>query len=321
MISRSVKKVSIVIPIYNEQDNLLPLYNELKAVLDTLNKEYEIIYVDDCSNDQSLEILNDLFKKDNHVQVISLLGNHGQTLALSAGFKTASGDVIIAIDGDGQHNPKYIPMFVRGIEEGYDLVSGWKLEDKSRNPLTRISSKIAHKIIAYLSGSNLKYAGATMKAYNSDLLKRLDLTGDMHRFAGALVSFKGIKIKEIPIVIRERHSGSSKYSSYKFLKVLLDLILIKFLTKYSKTPFRFFGFGGFLMSLLGAAGIIYVFIEKWFYNISTSSNSSILIVSSILILMGIQFIFFGLIAELISRVYYTSNNQEYFTKRLHLRRG
>ena len=317
--SMGIHKISVVLPVYNEEEAIESLYDELKAVLNELHKDYEIIFVDDCSQDNSLNILNKIFKKDNNVQVISLLGNHGQTLALSAGFKNASGDIIIAMDGDGQHNPKYIPEFLAGIEEGYDLVSGWKKEDKTRGFLSRLSSKIAHKIIAKLSGSSLKYSGATMKAYRKEILKKLELTGDLHRFAGALVEFKGIKIKEIPIEIRKRKSGKSNYTASKTLQVMLDLILLRFLVKYSKKPFRFFGFLGFLMTLMGFLGLAFVFIEKWFFNISTAGNSSILIMSAIFLIAGIQFIFFGLIAELISRIYYTSNNRDYFIKRYYLK--
>ncbi len=315
----SIQKISVVIPVFNEEETIELLYKELTAVLEMTNKKYEIIYVDDCSQDNSLNVLNKIFKKDENVQVISLLGNHGQTLALSAGFKNSSGDIIIAIDGDGQHNPKYIPEFIKGIEEGNDLVSGWKNEDKTRNIFSRTASKIAHGIIAKLSGSSLRYSGATMKAYRKEILKKLELTGDMHRFAGALVEFKGIKVKEIPIEIRKRKAGKSNYTASKFLQVILDLILLRFIVKYSKKPFRFFGFLGFILDLIGLIGVIFVFIQKWYLHISTASNSSILIMSAIFLIAGIQFIFFGLIAELISRIYYTSNNKDYFIKRYYLK--
>jgi len=315
----NIQKVSVIIPVYNEERAIESLHEDLTAVLEKINKKYEIIYVDDCSQDNSLNVLNKIFKKDNNVQIISLLGNHGQTLALSAGFKSASGDIVIAMDGDGQHNPKYIPEFIAGIEEGYDLVSGWKKEDKTRNVFSKLSSKIVHKVIGKLSGSSLRYSGATMKAYRKEILKKLELTGDLHRFAGALVEFKGIKVKEIPIQIRQRKAGKSNYTASKFLQVILDLILLRFIVKYSKKPFRFFGFLGFILDLIGIIGIIFVFIEKWYFHVSTASNSSILILSAIFLIAGIQFIFFGLIAELISRIYYTSNNKDYFIKRYYLK--
>ena len=320
---RNLKEVSVdysvVVPVYNEEKVIEDLYAEIKNVLDKLGKSYEIIFVDDCSQDKSLEKLHKIFKKDKNVQVVSLLGNHGQTLALSAGFKNSLGKVIIAMDGDGQHNPKYIPEFAAAIEEGYDLVSGWKKEDKSRSFFSRTSSGIAHRIIARLSGSSLKYSGATMKAYRREILRKLELSGDLHRFAGALVEFKGIKIKEIPIEIRQRKAGKSNYSASKAMQVILDLILLRFLIKYAKKPFRFFGFLGAMLGVVGFLGVAFVFLQKWIYDISTASNASILVMSAIFLIAGIQFVFFGLIAELISRIYYTTNNKEYFIKRYHLK--
>jgi glycosyltransferase involved in cell wall biosynthesis len=320
---RNLKEVSVeysvVVPVYNEEEVIEDLYEEIKNVLDKVGKSYEIIFVDDCSQDRSLEKLHRIFKKDKNVQVISLLGNHGQTLALSAGFKNSLGKVIIAMDGDGQHNPKYIPEFISAIEEGYDLVSGWKKGDKSRGIFSRFSSGVAHRIIAKLSGSSLRYSGATMKAYRREILKKMELSGDLHRFAGALVEFKGIKIKEIPIEIRQRKAGRSNYSANKAIQVILDLILLNFIIKYAKKPFRFFGFSGALLLLVGILGNAFVFLQKWLFGVSTASNASILIVSAIFLIAGVQFIFFGLIAELISRIYYTTNNKEYFIKRYHLK--
>lgn len=319
MVTKKVSKVSIVLPIYNEEKNILGLYKELKQVLVKLGKDYEIIFVDDSSKDNSLDILSKLYEKDEKIQVISLMGNQGQTTALNAGFKNASGDVIIAMDGDGQHNPEYIPVFVKGIEDGYDLVSGWKKEDKSRHFIYKFLSKIAHKTICMISKTKLKYFGATMKAYDSKLLKKLDLSGDLHRFAGALVSFKGIKIKEIPLKIRANKKRKSNYSLIKIPKVALDLFLMNFLVKYAKTPFRFFGFFGFLFNILGLMGLSCVFIQKQFFGKSTQENVSLIMVSALLIMVGIQFLFFGLISELISRIYYTSNNKQYYQKRVHLK--
>ncbi len=319
--NKAIKKISIIIPVYNEEANIIPLYNELKDILGRINKEYEIIYIDDHSQDNSKKILKNLFIKDRNIQLISLLGNHGQSLALSAGFKSGSGDVIIAMDGDGQHDPKYIPAFVRAIEDGYDLVGGWKIINSGQGKMISLFSKVAHFAIAKLSGSNLKYSGATMKAYRRDIVEQLELSGDLHRFMGALIYFKGIKIKEIPIEIRAREGGKSNYSLIKIFKVMLDLILLKFLTKYSKNPFRLFGFLSSLLLLAGFAGIFYVFYVKLAYGISTASNVSALIVSSILIMGGIQLLLFGLLAELISRIYHKSNHNVLFIKKEHLKHG
>ncbi len=313
------KDISIVIPIYNEEDEIIKLYMELKNVLDATGKEYEIIFVDDCSTDSSLGILKEIFKKDINIQVISLLGNNGQTIALRSGFKISSGNIILAMDGDGQHDPKYIPKFISAMEEGYDVVSSWKIKDKDSSKLKFLLSKIAHKIISKITGVKMNYFGATMKAYRGKILKNLDLSGNLHRFIGALIYYKGMKIKEVPIEIRLRENGSSNYGLKKIPKVFLDLILIKFLTKYSKTPFVIFGSLGVLLSALGIIGIGYVYILKYFFEQSATQNIAGLMVSAICFIIGIQFIFFGLMAEMISRVYYTSNNKDFFDIKLHLK--
>lgn len=315
----NIKKISVVVPVYNEQDNIESLYGELSAVLPSVGKEYEIIFVDDSSADYSLEILKGLFEKDHRVQVVSLLGNQGQTMALKAGFKMAEGDVVVAMDGDGQHDPKYIPDFIAAIEEGYDIASGWKQKDKSRNATGSLVSGVAHKIISGVAGVRMNYFGATMKAYRQELLKKLDLSGDLHRFMGALIYFKGIKVKEIPIEIRARKGGSSNYTAKKALRVGLDIILIRFLTKYSKTPFRIFGTIGLLSGFLGLAGVGYIETLKYVFGQSAASNVAGLVISAIAFIIGIQFVFFGLMAEMISRIYYTSNNRDFFSVREHLK--
>ncbi len=307
-----IQKVSVVIPIYNEEKNIKPLYQELKRTLGRLDQNYEIIYVNDCSTDHSLKILKSLWSQDKHLKIISLLGNQGQTAALSAGFKSAQGEAVIAMDGDGQHDPRYIPKFVAAISAGFDVVDGWKDRDEGRSRFKFFLSRQAHKIIAKITGVKMKYFGATMKGYHKNILKNLDLSGELHRFAGALIYYKGIKIKEIPIKIRVRTSGKSHYKLTKILKVALDLILIRFLIKYSKTPFRVFGLFGVLLNLLGFIGIAGVFIAKYGFGASTARNVSVLVISAIFCIIGVQFIFFGLIAELISRLYYTSGRKQFY---------
>lgn len=314
-----IKKISVVVPVYNEEENIKEFYEELNLALENINKNYEIIFVDDCSEDSSLEILEEIFKKNSRVQVVSLLGNQGQTMALGAGFKVALGDVVVAMDGDGQHDPKYISQFVGYVEEGYDIASGWKRKDKGSNKIKFLLSKIAHKIIGRIMGVRMNYFGATMKAYKSEIVRSLDLSGDFHRFIGALVYYKGIKIKEIPIEIRPRKKGSSNYSFGKILKVALDLILLKFLTKYSKMPFRIFGSLGVFFSALGVIGVSYIYILKYAFGQSAAQNVAGLVISAIFFIIGIQFVFFGLMAEMISRIYYTSGNKEFFNIRFHLR--
>lgn len=316
---KNINKISIIAPVYNEEANIEDFYGELNAVLKKIGKEYEIIFVDDSSIDSSFKILEDIFNKDKYVEIVSLLGNQGQTMALAAGFRAASGDVIVAMDGDGQHDPKYIPEFVAAIEEGYDVASGWKVKDEGSKKIKSFMSGLAHKIISGLTGAKMNYFGATMKAYKKDVLRSLDISGDFHRFMGALIYYKGIKIKEIPIEIRPRKKGVSHYSAGKIFKVALDLILLKFLTKYSKTPFRIFGSLGVFFGLLGTIGIGYIYILKYFFSQSAAENVAGLVISAVFFIVGIQFVFFGLVAEMISKVYYTGGGKEFFSVRTRLK--
>lgn len=310
--------ISLVIPVYNEAGNLLPFYQELSAVLKGLGKDYEIIFVDDCSKDNSLAILEEIYRQDPQVQVISLLGNQGQTLAINAGFKQARGDVVVAMDGDGQHDPAYLPQFIQAIADGYDMASSWKAED-ARGNAGSLLSKAAHGLIRLLMGMKLRYFGATMKAYRADLLRNLDLSGDLHRFAGALVYFEGIKVKEIPITVRPRKVGVSKYKLNKVFRVLLDIILIKFLTKYAKTPFRIFGAVGIGFILLGMVSSGYIAFEYLAWGISVFRNTALVVVTAMCLIVGLQLMIFGLVSEMISRIYYTSNSKEFHTIKLHLK--
>lgn len=314
-----VKKISLVIPIYNEAENITPLYQELCSVLPGLQKEYEIIFVDDCSQDRSLEILEAIFHQDPQVQVVSLLGNQGQTLALNAGFKQASGDVVIAMDGDGQHNPSYLPQFVQAIEAGYDLASSWKQTDQGHRSFRSFVSKTVHGLIGAIMKTPMKYFGATMKAYRTDILRHLDLSGDLHRFAGALVYYQGIRVKEIPIEVRTRKGGKSNYSLKKSFRVLPDMILIKFLTRYAKTPFRIFGTMGLCFELLGLMSMAYIAFEWFAFGVSVFRNTALVVVTAMCVIVGIQLTVFGLVSEMISRVYYTSKNREMHTIKEHLK--
>jgi len=320
MLEQKKQKISIIIPVYNEEGNVANLHKELTEVMGLENREYEIIFIDDCSYDKTLDVLREIFNQDKHTQIISLMGNQGKAAALNSGLKHASGDIIIIMDGDGQHNPNDIPQFISAIENGYDVASGWKIEDKGRSKIKSIIHNSINKFIGKIMGVKMKYFGVAMKAYKKNIIDHLELSGDLHRFAGALIYYKGIKIKEIPINIRPRETGVSKYNFNNIVgKVFLDVILVKFLTKYSKTPFRIFGPIGFFFGILGSIGIIYVAITKYLYNIAAFHNISIIIIAAIGITIGIQFIFFGLMAEMISRIYYTSNERGLHTTKEYLK--
>src|SRR6266568_2088922 len=238
--------LSIVIPVHNEEPSLLPLYDRLTAVLEKLRKPYEILFVDDASTDRSFELLANLVETDEHLKVIRLRRNFGQTAALSAGFHEAEGEVIIAMDGDLQHAPEDIPALLRKIDEGYDIASGWRKE-RVDNALTRkIPSRIANWLMAKSSGVDLRDFGTTFKAYRAEVLKDVNLYGELHRFIPALASFNGARIAEVPIRNTPRTTGDSHYGLSRTFNVMFDILTIKFLLKYFTRPMHFFGRLGLL---------------------------------------------------------------------------
>src|SRR5260221_5524136 len=246
--------LSIVIPVHNEEPSLLPLYDRLTAVLESLQKPYEILFIDDASTDRSFELLANLVETDERLKVIRLRRNFGQTAALSAGFHEAEGEVIIAMDGDLQHAPEDIPALLQKIDEGYDIASGWRKE-RVDNALTRkIPSRIANWLMAKASGVNLRDFGTTFKAYRAEVLKDVHLYGELHRFIPALASFYGARVAEVPISNTPRATGDSHYGLGRTFRVLFDIVTIKFLLKYFTRPMHFFG--AFGMAGDGLAGRI-----------------------------------------------------------------
>ena len=233
--------LSIVIPIHNEEPSILPLYDRLTAVLEPLQKQYEIIVVDDASTDRSFDLLANLVETDQRLKVIRLRRNFGQTAALSAGFDEAQGSVIVSLDGDLQHAPEDIPALLAKIDEGYDIASGWR-KDRVDNALTRkIPSRIANWLMAKASGIQLRDFGTTFKAYRSEVLKEINLYGELHRFIPALASFYGARIAEVPIRNTPRLAGGSHYGLGRTFNVMFDIVTIKFLLKYFTRPMHFFG--------------------------------------------------------------------------------
>ncbi len=244
--------LSIVVPIHNEEPAILPLYDRLTAVLETVQKPYEIIFVDDASTDRSFDLLANLVETDQRLKVIRLRRNFGQTAALSAGFDEAQGQVIISLDGDLQHDPDDIPALLRKIDEGYDIASGWR-KDRLDNAVTRrIPSRIANWLMAKASGVNLRDFGTTFKAYRAEVLKDINLYGELHRFIPALASFYGARVAEVPIRNSPRASGASHYGLGRTFRVMFDILTVRFLLKYFTRPMHFFGTLG--LGGLGSAG-------------------------------------------------------------------
>src|SRR3954449_558792 len=243
--------ISVVIPIHNEEPAILPLYDRLTRVMEALQKPYEILFVDDASTDRSFELLANLVETDGRLKVIRLRRNFGQTAALSAGFDEAQGDVIISMDGDLQHDPEDIPALLEKVEEGFDIASGWR-KNRLDNAITRkIPSRIANWLMAKASGVELRDFGTTFKAYRSEVLKDINLYGELHRFIPALASFYGARVAEVPIRNVSRMSGRSHYGLGRTFNVLFDIISIKFLLTYFTRPMHFFGQLGLLGVGLG----------------------------------------------------------------------
>lgn len=299
--------LSVIVPIYNEQGNLARLAEEVGQALAGNPYPWELILVNDGSNDQSWEVMAGLAAGNGHLRCLDLAGNHGQSLALRAGFEASRGDVIIAMDGDLQHDPAYIPEFMAQIEAGYDLVGGYK-ESSPDSPLKRALARLAHGLIARISGVSMRYFGATFKAYRRYLLEDVNLLGDMHRFLGAVVARKGIRFKEIPIRIRERGSGQSSYRLSKSLKVVIDLIFLTFFLGYMHKPFRLFGMIG---GLLFASGLMlsgYYVLGSLLFDFNIKEHHAIEFLTAMsTVVIGLLFISFGLTAEISAQIYYSRN--------------
>src|SRR5271156_1736790 len=254
--------LSIVIPIHNEEPSILPLYDRLTVVLESLRRSYEILFVDDASTDRSFELLANLVETDGHLKIIRLRRNFGQSAALSAGFHEAKGDVIIAMDGDLQHAPEDIPALLRKIDEGFDIASGWRKNRVDNTVMRKIPSRVANWLMAKASGMDLRDFGTTFKAYRAEVLKDVNLYGELHRFIPALASFYGARVAEVPIQNLPRISGTSHYGLGRTARVLFDIVTIRFLLKYSTRPMHFFGIAGLLGTVSGSIMLGYCLAVK-----------------------------------------------------------
>jgi glycosyltransferase involved in cell wall biosynthesis len=309
-------KLSIVVPIHNEDRSILPLYDRLTAVLVSLRRSYEIIFVDDASTDRSSELLSNLVQTDDHLKVIQLRRNFGQTAALSAGFDEAEGEVIIAMDGDLQHAPEDIPALLRKIDEGFDIASGWR-KDRVDNAITRkIPSKIANWMMSKASGIDLRDFGTTFKAYRADVLKDVHLYGELHRFIPALASFYGARVAEVPIQNTPRLNGASHYGLGRTFRVLFDILTIRFLLKYFTRPMHFFGAIGLAGTAAGGLMLGFCLVEKVFRNLDIIvEHGPMMIAGALLLLAGLMMFSTGLIGELLIRTYFESQNRRIYAVR------
>jgi glycosyltransferase involved in cell wall biosynthesis len=303
--------LSIIIPVYNESQNIPLLHKELTEVLSSLNNEYELVFVNDGSTDNSLENLKKACAEDRKVKIIDLKRNFGQTAAIAAGFDHSEGDVIITMDGDLQNDPQDIPKLLEKLREGYDIVNGWRQKRKD-SFLRVVLSRVASSLISRLMGLKLHDYGCTLKAYQRSVVKDLNLYGDMHRLIPAVANANGAKITEIRVQHRPRQYEQSKYGWNRIIKVSLDLILLSFLFEYHTKPIRFFGGLGLLSFLLGTCSTILLIYMKIISGIDMTGNPMI-ILSVLFFLVSMQFISIGFVSEINIRTYYESQNKKIYS--------
>ncbi len=299
--------LSIVIPLYNEEENVQILHERLKKVLDPLEKEYEILFVDDGSTDSTLSILEEIQAKDKGVVVLSLRRNFGQTAAFAAGFDFARGDVIVTMDGDLQNDPADIPKLIELIKDN-DLVSGWRKKRKDPFFRRRLPSMAANWLISNVTGVKLHDYGCSLKAYRRNVIKKFKLYGEMHRFIPAVASWYGVRVAEVETVHHPRLKGRSKYGISRTIKVVLDLITVKFLQSFSTKPIQFFGPVGIMSGFLGFLISLYLAIDKLFLGHNIGGRP-LLLLGALLIIVGIQLIGMGLLGEMLVRVYHESQRK------------
>jgi glycosyltransferase involved in cell wall biosynthesis len=307
-------EVSIVIPLYNEEENVDLLYTSLKEVVRTLNKETEIIFIDDGSTDRTFELLSKLKQFDSSVKVIRFTRNFGQSAAMSAGFDYAMGDIIITMDGDLQNDPRDISLLLERIEEGYDIVSGWRANRQDKTISRKLPSKIANWLIGLITGVKLHDSGCSLKAYRSNVIKNVRLYGEMHRFIPALASSIGARVTEVKVNHSPRKYGRSKYGISRTIRVTLDLITIKFLLSFLTRPVQIFGLWGLAFVCIVSLICLYLSGLRLFFGESIGDRP-LLLLGIMLIVLGVQFIGFGLIAEMQTRTYYEVQNKPIYVIR------
>ena len=308
--------LSLVIPVYNEAENLDLLHKAIQGALDDLpHVQWEVVYVDDGSQDDSTQILESLAEQDpDHIIVVEFRRNFGQTAAIAAGIDHARGDVIILMDADLQNDPADIPMMIEKLDQGYDVVSGWRVNRRDKFLTRRLPSQTANWLISTVTGVHLHDYGCTLKAYRREVLSDFRLYGEMHRFIPAYASSVGAKIIEVPVQHHSRKYGKSKYGLMRTLKVILDLFTVKFLISYSNKPIYLFGGVGLGLMLISGITWLFLMIRRLWFKISVF-DSPLFQVSTMLMILGVQSILMGLIAELLVRTYHESQQKPTYTVR------
>jgi glycosyltransferase involved in cell wall biosynthesis len=307
-------RLSIIIPVYNEAENVCVLYQQLKTVLQSFDDEAEILFVDDGSSDATYSLLKRLNQDDPSVVAIKLSRNFGQTAALAAGIAHARGEIIVTVDGDLQNDPEDIPRLVSKLREGYDVVAGWRVARQDPFLTRRLPSIVANWLISLTTKVKLHDYGCTIKAFRSEIAKSLSLYGELHRFIPALARDLGALIAEMPVNHRPRCNGKSKYGLSRTVRVVLDLLTVKFLSTYSTRPIHVFGSLGLLSTFVGTGLTVYLGIQRLVFNIGLEGRP-ILLLGILLMVIGIQFITMGLLGEMLVRVYHEAQRKPIYVVR------
>jgi glycosyltransferase involved in cell wall biosynthesis len=306
--------LSVVIPIYNEEESIYPLYSEITAAVDGLYRGFEIIFINDGSLDGSMKTLRDLHRKDKRVKVINFRKNFGQSTAISAGFDFCTGDVVVTLDGDLQNDPADIPMVIDKLLEGYDMVNGWRKNRKDKFVSKKLPSFFGNKLISFITKVKLHDYGCSLRAFKREVAKNLTLYGEMHRYIPAIASRMGIRSVEVPVNHRARQHGKSKYGLGRTFRVVLDLISIKYLLSFSHRPLQIFGGLGILMMGAGFLSGLYLTYVKYYLG-EAIGGRPLLFATILAIFLGFQLITLGLIAEMLTRVYHEGLNKHVYAIR------
>ena len=301
-------EISVFLPVFNEEDNIEPLNEKLTRSLEQLGRSFEVIYVDDGSTDGSLDHLRHIAERDRRVRVIALRRNYGQTAAMSAGIDHARGDILIPMDADLQNDPEDISRLLEKLDQGYDVVSGWRKDRKDKWLTRRIPSMMANRLISAISGVKLHDYGCSLKAYRRDVLTDVKLYGEMHRFIPVYANWAGARVAEIPVTHHARHAGTSKYGLSRTIKVVFDLITIKFMSSYLTKPLYLFGSAGLICLVVSIITLMLALFLRFVHDIHLN-RMPLATFAMIMFGMGIQFIFMGLLAEMIVRTYHESQNK------------
>jgi glycosyltransferase involved in cell wall biosynthesis len=306
--ARPVPQISVIVPLFQEEDNVQPLHERLRSALDGLGRSFEIVYVDDGSRDATPQRLRQIAQGDSAVRIVRFRRNFGQTAAIQAGIQHSRGQLLVFMDGDLQNDPHDIGMLLSKLDEGHDVVSGWR-KDRHDDRVRSLFSRVANALISRVTGVRLHDYGCTLKAYRREVLDHVRLYGEMHRFIPALVSWAGASIIELPVRHHARRFGRSKYGLSRTFRVLLDLLTVKMLASYSTKPIYIFGFAGFGLWVLAFLAFVVVVVQKLLPPYPYAHNNPLLLLSVFLAIVGMQLILMGLLAELVIRTYHESQDK------------